>query len=218
LVDSVLVASPEDRARILGLAQDFRVIWEAATTTNTERKQLLRYLIEEVTLTRAADTIHIGVSWQTGALSELKVPRLNTIYTNQPTSTVVIQRIRELVPTHTDHLIATMLNQEGFTTGAGQVFTKTSVRRVRIKYAIPTGCPERQGVFLDGKRGDGRYSTQAAAELLKVSRATIGNWCKSGKLDCIRSVSGSPRWIKLTPEIIAKLRKPVKPSRTILSP
>ena len=215
---SKLVASPEDRARILGLAQDFRVIWEAATTTNAERKQLLRYLIEDVTLTRAADTIHIGVRWQTGALSELKVPRLNTIYTNQPTSTVVIQRIRELAPTHTDHLIATMLNQEGFTTGTGQVFTKTSVRRVRIKYAIPTGCPERQGVFLDGKRGDGRYSTQAVAELLNVSIATIGNWCKSGKLDCIRSVSGSPRWIKLTPEIISKLRKPLKQSRKILSP
>ena len=67
-----LFASAEERARILGLAQDFRTIWESATTTNVERKQLLRYLIEGVTLTQGEDTIQMVVHWQTGALSELK--------------------------------------------------------------------------------------------------------------------------------------------------
>jgi len=208
-----LIASPEKRTQILGLSQDFRAIWEASTTTNAERKQLLRFLIENVTLTQGKDTIHIGVRWQTGALSELKIPRLNTIYATQRTSAVVIKRIQELVPTHTDHQIATILNQEGLTTGAGQAFTKTSVRRVRVKYDIPTGCPERPSVLPDGKRGDGCYSTQTAAELLNVSTATIGNWCKSGKLDYIQSPSGGPRWIKLTSEILARLRKPVKQAR-----
>ena len=215
---SSVVASPEERARILGLAQDFQAIWEAPTTTNQERKQLLRFLIDNVTLSQREDSIHIGVRWQTGALSERKIPRLNTIYAPHPTSTVIIKRIRELVSTHTDHQIATIFNQKGLLTGAGQPFTKTRVRRVRVKYHIPTGCPEMPGIFLDGKRGDGRYSSQATAELLNVSTATIGNWCKSGKLDCIRSVSGGPRWIKLTPESITQLRKPVKQSRKIRSP
>jgi len=212
-----LVASPEERARILGLAQDFQVIWEAATTTNAERKQLLRFLIEDVTLTEGVDTIDIGVRWQTGALSELKIPRPKTLPANQRTSTVVIKRIRELVPAHTDHQIATMLNQEGLTTGAGQTFTKTRVRRVRVRYLIPTNCPEMPTQSLNGQRGDGRYSTKGVCKILNVSRATIGNWCKSGKLDCLRSVSGGPRWIKLTPEMIAKLGKPVRQSRKIRS-
>jgi DNA invertase Pin-like site-specific DNA recombinase len=207
---SVLVACPDERARILDLAQDFQRIWEAATTTYADRKQLLRFLIDNVTLTQTADTIHIGVRWQTGALSELKIPRLNTIYATQRTSTAVIKCIRELASTHTDHQIATILNQEGLTTGAGQAFTNTRVRRVRVKYLIPTSCPEMPTPHLNGQRGDGRYPTQAAAELLNISTATIGNWCKSGKLDCLRSVSGGPRWIKLSPEIIANLRKPVK--------
>ena len=208
-----LFASAEERARILGLAQDFRTIWESATTTNVERKQLLRYLIAGVTLTQGEDTIQMVVHWQTGALSELKIPRLNRIHANQPTSKEVIQRIRELVATHPDHQIATSLNLAGYTTGARQAFTRDSVRRVRVKYDIPTGCPERPSVLPDGKRGDGRYSTQTAAELLNVSTATIGNWCQSGQLDCLQSPSGGPRWIKLTSEIIARLRKPVKQSR-----
>jgi transposase len=69
-------------------------------------------------------------------------------------------------------------------------------------------------IFPDGKRGDGRYSSQATAELLNVSIATIGNWCQSGKLDSVQAVPHGPRWIKLTPQIITQLRKPCKQSHT----
>lgn len=207
------MASPAERTRILGLAQDFRAIWEAATTTPAERKQLLRFLIESVTLTQTEDAIRIAVRWRTGVVSELEVPPWNTLYATQPTSSAVLKRVRELVATHPDHQIALLLNQEGLTTGTQQIFTAARVRRVREKYAIATDCPERPGALSDGKRGDGRYSTQAAAELLNVSRATIANWCQSGKLDSLRSASGGPCWIELTPEMIAKLRKPVKQSR-----
>ena len=210
---SKLVANPEERERILDLAQDFRVIWEAATTTNAERKQLLRFLIEDVTLTQGEDIIHIGVRWQTRALSELEIPRRKRIAETRRTSPAVIKRIRELTATQTDCQIAWQLNDESHTTGAGQAFTRARVRRVRVKYDIPTGCPEMPTARLNGQRGDGRYSTKAAVELLNVSIATIGNWCQSGKLDSIQAVPGAPRWIKLTPEIIAKLRKPVRSSR-----
>jgi hypothetical protein len=33
-------------------------------------------------------------------------------------------------------------------------------------------------------------------------------WCRLGKLDAIQVVPFGPRWIRLTPEIIAELRKP----------
>ena len=62
------VTSPEECARILSLAQDFPVIWHASTTSNAERKQLLRFLIKDVTLTRRENDIHLGVRWQTGAV------------------------------------------------------------------------------------------------------------------------------------------------------
>jgi hypothetical protein len=210
---SKLVASPEERARIMSLAQDFPAIWQASTTSNAERKQLLRFLIKDVTLTHRENDVHLGVRWQTGALSESKIPRRKRVDEIWRTSSTVIAHVRTLAATQTDRQIATLLNQEGLTTGVGLAFNRGRVRRVRLKYGISTDCPEMPGVFPDGKRGDGRYSTQATAELLNVSIATIGNWCQAGKLDSVQAIPYGPRWITLTPEIIEKLRKPVKQSR-----
>jgi hypothetical protein len=74
-----LVASLEEQTRILRLAQDFPAIWRASTTHNAERKQFLRSLIRDVTLTRRETHIHLGVHWQTGAVSESLIPRRKRI-------------------------------------------------------------------------------------------------------------------------------------------
>jgi hypothetical protein len=54
------VSSPEERTRILSLAQDFPAIWQASTTSNAERKQLLRFLVKDVTLTTEKTTFTWG--------------------------------------------------------------------------------------------------------------------------------------------------------------
>src|SRR6266550_7883625 len=71
-------------------------------------------------------------------------------------------------------------------------------------------CPEGPGFCPSGQRGDGRYSALAAAELLNVNVSTIADWCNSGRLESVRAGTHGPRWITLTPEIIAELRKPVQ--------
>jgi hypothetical protein len=139
----------------------------------------------------------------------------------------VVERIRTLAAHQTDRQIADRLNAEGFTPGLGGRFTHTKVQWIRYAYNIPSGCPEGPGATVSGQRGDGRYSAQAAAELLNVNVSTIADWCESGKLDSLRARPHGPRWIRLTPEIIATLRKPVQqrwkkhasqaPNRSILS-
>ena len=157
-----LVASPDERQRILALAQDLSMVWHASTTTYAERKQLLRFLIKDITLTKRKNTIHIGVRWQTGALNELDVSRPKCTFEIYRTSPATIERIRELAPTDTDRQIATLLNQEGITTGVGQPFIGVKVRWVRHRYDIPPACPDAPSACPNGQRGDGRYSTQAA--------------------------------------------------------
>jgi hypothetical protein len=199
---------PEQRQRILALAQDLPAVWQATTTSCAERKQLLRCLIKDVTLTRRQDTIHLGVRWQTEALSELDVPCPKRIYDIQRTSPAVIDQIRQLALTHPDPQIATHLNQAGLTTGTGRPFTADRVRWIRKRYSIPTACPEAPAACPSGQRGDGRYSTQTAATLLNVCDSTILRWCEAGRLDSLQAVPNGPRWIRLTPELIAQLRKP----------
>jgi DNA invertase Pin-like site-specific DNA recombinase len=204
------LASPEERQRILALAQDLPAIWHATTTTHTERKQLLRFLIKDVTLTGQPTTLHVGIRWQTEAVTELDVPRRKRSYELKRTDPGVVQRIRELAPRHPDDQIAELLNQENLVPGASDSFTKSKVQWIRHAYDIATGCPARPSACPDGPRSDGRYPAHIVAEQLNVTISTICEWCKSGRLDGIQAQPRSPWWIKLTPEIIAELRKPVR--------
>ncbi|MEI7773019.1 MAG: recombinase family protein [Chloroflexales bacterium] len=107
------LVSPEERQRILAMAQDVPAVWHAASTTQTERKQLLRYLVKDVTLTKRATTIYIAIRWQTDACTMLEILRPRRSCDQRRTNPAVIERIYELAPLYTDAQIADMLNQEG---------------------------------------------------------------------------------------------------------
>jgi DNA invertase Pin-like site-specific DNA recombinase len=201
---------PDERRRILALAQDLPAVWHAATTPQVDRKRLLGYLIKDVTLGRGVTTIRVAVRWQTEACTELEVPRLRRSYEVRRTDPAVVARVRALAPGHTDRQIAALLDQEGLRPGLGGPFTADKVHWVRYVHAIPSGCPEGPAACPEGYRGDGRCTAQMAAERLNVNVSTIAAWCRSGRLDAVQAVPHGPRWIRLTPEVIAELRQPVR--------
>jgi DNA invertase Pin-like site-specific DNA recombinase len=201
---------PQERQRILGLAEDLPALWHAPTTTPAERKQLLRLLLKDVTLTKEATTIRVALRWQTGACLTVEVPRPPRSDDARRTPAAVVARIRALAPDHTDRQLAEQLNTEGWRSGRGGSFTANKVQWVRSVHGIASGCPEGPAACAQGQRGDGRYSTQKAAELLNVDIATILDWCRSGRLDEIQAAPHSPWWIQLTAAEIAALRKPTK--------
>lgn len=204
------LASPEERQRILALAQDLPAVWQAPTTTHAERKQLLRFLVKDVTLTKQASTIHLGIRWQTEALTTLDVPRPLRASDARRTAPAVVARVRALAPTQTDREIAARLTAAGYTSGTGGPFTTHKVQWIRCAYGIPLQCPGAPPVGADGPRGDGRYPARAAAALLNVDVSTIAAWCAAGRLDGLQAVPHGPWWVTLTPEVIAARRKPVR--------
>jgi DNA invertase Pin-like site-specific DNA recombinase len=212
------LVSPEERQRILALAQDVPAVWHAPSTTQAERKQLLRYLIRDVTLTKRATTISIAIRWQTDAYTTLEIPRPLRSCDKRRTNGAAIERIRELAPIHTDAQIARQLNQEGYTPGLGGSFTQAKVQWVRWRYQLPKSCPNRRTGAAITPRPDGRYSARAAAELLNVNVSTIAEWCQTGRLESIQEAPHHPRWIALTSECIAALRKPFRQRNSRRSP
>lgn len=202
--------TPGDRERILALAHDVPAVWKARTTNQAERKQLLRFLIKDVTLTKCETTIHIAIRWQTEASTPLDIPRPPRSCDVRRTKEVVINRIRALAADHTDRQIVEQLNAEGLTPGLGGQFTPSKVQWIRYAYDLPHPCPEAPGATTHGQRGDGRYSIQATAKLLNVNISTVADWCKSGKLDGLQTKPHGPWWVRLTPERITELRKPVQ--------
>ena len=204
---------------LLALAEDIPALWNASTTSSKQRKQLLRLLIKDVTLVKREAEIFVGIRWQTNAATELAIPRPPRPWEKTCTPPELVQRVRELMATGTDRQAAEQLAAEGYVTGAGLPFNAERVKTIRRRYHIPLHCPELKGGNRHQlPRGDGRYSTGVAAELLHVTRTTIAAWCQAGRLDYIRTTPRSPRWIKLTEDDIQRLRKPVgqtkKPSST----
>jgi hypothetical protein len=203
---------PEEQRRVLALAQDLSKVWHAPTTPQTARKQLLGYLIKDVTLCRGETRIQVAIRWQTEACTVLEVPRLKRSYEVRRTDPVVVARVRVLAPEHTDRQIAALLDQEGFRSGTGCRFTQNIVKQLRYSYSIVSGCPDGPAACAGSYRADGRCSSKTAAEILNVNVSTIADWCQSGTLDGIQSNPHGPWWIKLTPEVITGLRKPTRRS------
>jgi DNA invertase Pin-like site-specific DNA recombinase len=204
------LVSPAERERILALAQDLPALWHAAATPQAERKQLLRCLVKDVTLTKQARTIQIGIRWQTEACTALEIPRPLRSCEARRTDPAVIRRIRELARNHTDRQIAVQLNQEELRPGLQGLFTASKVQWLRYQHAIPSGCPEGPLACPEGQRGDGRYSARAAAQALNITVSTVAAWCQAGRLDGVQAVPHGPWWVHLDPDVIAALRKPVR--------
>jgi transposase len=100
------------------------------------------------------------------------------------------------------------------------MFTREKVQWVRWCYHLPKSCPDqrqRTNALLTVPRADGRYSARAAAAILNVDVSTIADWCKMGRLEYLQEAPHHPRWITLTSECIAALRKPVRQRKPTLT-
>jgi len=144
---TALLITPEDRQRILRLAQNIPAVWHAPTTMQAERKQLVRYLIKDVTLTKREMVIEVRIRWRTEALTEVTVPRPKVVADARRTDAQVVARVRELAPTHTATQIALLLNEAGLHPGLGGSFTASKVDWIRAAYDIPLDCPRSAGIL-----------------------------------------------------------------------
>jgi len=90
----------EEREGIDELSRDLPAIWSAATTTNQERKQLLRMAIESVQLDgiSQAGRIETQIRWRSGTITNLSVKRSRPGEGSLKTPEEAVSRIHELAP------------------------------------------------------------------------------------------------------------------------
>src|SRR5512135_2412131 len=139
--------SGQERAAILALGDDHDAVWDAPTTTDKDRKQLLRTLADEVNITLRRDDPdpHAGLvlRWKGGAISELTVP-LRRPQPKIRTSDDTIDLIRRLAAHYPDATIAGILNRQHRTTARGMSFTASRVASLRTHWHIPCHQPGRR--------------------------------------------------------------------------
>ncbi len=201
-----------DRAQILSLGEDLPRLWNAATTTAAERKQMLRLLLKEVVLDqrRERGQVWIRIVWQTGATSEHRIQRCVHAYTEYAALERLQARVRELnAAQKMDGEIATILNAEGLVSARGRPFSGAEIHLLRKRWGVPT-------VKINGKEAnpqrwpDGTYSVQGAAKVLTITAQTVFKWLQRGRLTGQQLAKGMPWKIILFDEQIPVLKAQVR--------
>jgi DNA invertase Pin-like site-specific DNA recombinase len=121
--------TPEERAAITELSHDLPAIWSAETTTNQERKQLLRMAIESVQVDGITQTgqIEVQIRWRSGTVAMLNVKRTAPGECSLKTPEEAVSRIHKMAPRRTYAEIATALNRAGLHSAFGRRFTSQHI-------------------------------------------------------------------------------------------
>lgn len=136
----------QEKRAMENLARDLPAVWHAETTTDAERKQLLRYAITEVQLdgVTTPGKITIRITWYSGAVTERQIDRIKVGVWAPRTDDKVIERIRNLASTHTVDEIVECLNQEGLRSAHGRTFRDYHVLYIARRNQITvTNCAKR---------------------------------------------------------------------------
>jgi len=187
-----------DRQLIRDLADDLPALWHAETTTNAERKRLLRCLVQDVTLDRFSkpglSIVH--VRWHTGTTTTVEVPRPKP--GGPPAPPALVERVRELAQRYPDDQVADILRNEGTRTARDGTWTTLRVRHFRNRHKIPSACPYTvRGSDSYGPRGDGLVSAREAAQRLQVAPSMIVDWFHRGLIAGHQRQRRSPIWVRL---------------------
>lgn len=185
-----LELSPADRARILELSKNLSIVWHAGTTTHAERKNLLRMLVREVTVSRVdvpRPMTRVQVLWQTGAVSELMIERKDK-FSARATPAQAVAFIEESFQKKTDQSIAAELNRRSLLTGAGLRWTPDSVHRVRYQHQWFRSA--RKIRELTAPDQTGLCSAHAIAVRLGVNPSAVLSWARKGIISPVQQ--GSP--------------------------
>jgi len=119
----------DERAAITDLSRDLPSIWGAETTSNQERKELLRMVIESVQVDGITHTgqIEVQIRWRSGTITILNVKRAAPGECSLKTPENAVSRIHKLAPRRTYAEIAAALNRAGLRSAFGRRFTSDHV-------------------------------------------------------------------------------------------
>lgn len=203
-----LELTEKDRARVLTLSKSLPRVWSAPSTTNAERKNLLRILVQKVALSPIevpSRQIRVQVVWVTGAVTDFTLPRRQGFQTRSNPAEAV-ELILQLFQQKSDAQIAAELNQRGLRSGANIPWNTKTVHRVLNQRGLHRASPAPQCVRAPARRADGLYSVHGVAERFGVSEAIVRYWMTRGWLE---PTAGGGRghvcWFKLDRKALRRL-------------
>ena len=174
-----------EQEEIRRLAHELPTLWRAPSTTDKDRKHLLRAVIEEVQIGKDGRQVQLKILWKGGALVEksLHLPKASSW---NSTDVDVVSLVRDLATRHTDEQIARILIRKRIKSAKdGLAFNARRVANLRLSYGIE--CYRKSN-----DRSAPTLTVAEAAKILDVGQHTIHLWLRSGILKGDQVTSGAP--------------------------
>jgi DNA invertase Pin-like site-specific DNA recombinase len=176
----------EERATIEALATDIPALWQAPATTNADRKQIVRLLVERVVVQMRyhSERVEATIHWKGGYESEHAFTRPVGSYPQLHDFERLLERMVQLRHSgSTAAQIAQALNREGFHTPRRRgPFTAAIVRRLLLRRGLIGN--ERE---LDGLLGDNEWWLTDLARELQMNALKLRDWAARGWLHSRRT-------------------------------
>ncbi|MFD7815611.1 recombinase family protein [Streptomyces sp. NPDC059785] len=205
--------TPAERQTITALAGDINGLWQARTTTVTDRKEIVRAIVDKVVVTVAgtSERVRATVVWAGGACTSgdlvRPVQRLDQLsYYPQLTA-----RIRELAGQGIGASgIADRLETEGYRPAKGRKrITAPTIRTLMHRLGCPAGRVHRHRPAPDGEEpGPDEWWLKHLAAELDMTTATLYAWNNRGWITTRRESCWPHRLIAhADQQELAELRK-----------
>jgi DNA invertase Pin-like site-specific DNA recombinase len=189
--------SDDERETIRRLAADIPALWDAPTTKATDRKEILRQVVERVEVAGEgmSERVQVRIRWVGGGQTEGMVRRPIARLADRSDYDQLCERVRTLATAGwSTAAIARQLTTDGFPPG-----------RARHGWGIASVCTLREHLGLTGhhhRRGNARDELGPdewwAADLarhLALPRSGLHHWVGQGRVRARQEEGGHHRWI-----------------------
>jgi hypothetical protein len=186
-----VTSSESERARVRSLAGAIPALWQAEGTTDADRKEIIRCLVEKVVVgvQRRSEQIIIRIHWQGGHISHHEATRPVRRYDQLHDLGGLMDRLVQLRQEgRTAGGIAEQLNREGYRTPKRRTpFTAWVVRQLLHRRERSTGT-------VVGPLRSGEWWLPDLARSLEIAPGKLRDWVLRGWVQARQATDHGP-WI-----------------------
>ncbi|GAA3521768.1 DNA invertase Pin-like site-specific DNA recombinase [Streptosporangium album] len=206
------VLTPAEQATITALAADLPALWRAATTTDADRKEIIRAVVEEVTVEvrGRSELVDVTLTWAGGRTTQAVIRRPIRRFDDLSYYPQLAARVRELADCGLHPAtIAETLNAEGFHPAKdhgriGHITVMEILRRSGHPIAYRR---EPRPVHPDDAPREYEWWLPDLAAELSMAHSTLRRWITLGHITGRQETRPPHRWIvHADPATLAQLR------------
>jgi DNA invertase Pin-like site-specific DNA recombinase len=206
-----------ERAQIQQLSEDLPALWHADTTTQADRKSILRLMIESVIVRVVGETerVEVTICWHGGAQTQGEILRPVARLDQLSYYPALCQRLRDLVDEGlTTSQITKRINAEGFRPPKRVPrYTVGAISRLRSRLGLVRPCRQTPPAAL-ARHADEWLMSELAAHL-DMPTVTLHHWIRRGIVQARQPDGPQGRWlIWADAEEVARLQKRRQRPRT----